>query len=170
MPRRQRIENPLYFVILNIIVSALTILTINWFWDKSHPQQVLEIPTPGICITTDPVVLATPLPTIPPEAVHLTIDNVYGAGKLDSEVLVIINQSVGAINLYGWKLDDGRGTTYSFPDLTLHQGGEVQLFSSAGTNTVTKLFWNLGKPVWTSGKSASLRSPEGVVYASYVIP
>jgi hypothetical protein len=170
MSRRQRIENPLYFIALNIIVSALTILTVNWFWDRSHPQQTLDIPTPGACITVGPAYLATAQPTLVPEDIHLIIDNVYGVGKLESEVIVIINQSSGAINLYGWKLDDGSGTIYTFPDLTLHQGGEVQLFSSAGTNTVTKLFWNQNEAVWKTGKSATLRTPGGVVYASYVIP
>jgi hypothetical protein len=170
MPRRQRIENPLYFIAVNIVVSALTILIINWLWDRSHPQPTMIIPTPGVCITTNPDQLATAQPTLTASEVHLLIDNIYGVGILNSEVVVIINQSSGAVNLYGWRLDDGHGTIYSFPDLTLHEGGQVQLFSSAGTDTVTKLFWNLNEAIWKTGKSVTLRSPDGVVYASYVIP
>ena len=170
MPRRQRTENPLYFIAINIVVSALTILGINWFWERSHPQQAVVLPTPGVCITAVPAQMATYQPTLTPEEIHLTIDNIYGVGKIESEVVVIINQSSGAINLSGWKLDDGHGTSYSFPDLTLHQGGQVQLFSSAGTNTVTKLFWNRNQAVWKTGESATLRSPDGVVFACYVVP
>jgi hypothetical protein len=170
MPRRQRIENPLYFIAINIVVSALTILVINWMWDRSHPQPTMIIPTPGVCITTNPDQLATAQSTLAASEVHLLIDNIYGVGILNSEVVVIINQSSGAVNLYGWRLDDGHGTSYSFPDLTLHEGGQVQLFSSAGTDTVTKLFWNLNEAIWKPGKSVTLRSPDGVVYASYVIP
>jgi hypothetical protein len=169
MPRRQRIENPLYFIAINIIVSALTILTINWLWDRSHPQQSMLIPTPGACLTTNPAQIATSFPTLTANEINLTIDNVYGVGKIQSEVVVIINQSSGAINLSGWKLDNGHGTSYTFPDLTLHQGGQVQLFSSAGTNTVTKLFWNQDEAVWKTGQSATLRSPDGVVFASYIV-
>jgi Lamin Tail Domain len=170
MPRRQRIESPLYFVAINIVVSALTILVINWLWDRSHPQQAVLLPTPGVCITSAPAQVMTSQPTLTANEIHLTIDNIYGVGKIESEVVVIINQSNGAINLSGWKLDDGHGTSFIFPDLTLHQGGQVQLFSSAGTNTVTKLFWNQNRAVWKSGKSATLRSPTGVVFASYVVP
>jgi hypothetical protein len=170
MPRRQRTENPLYFIAINIIVSALTILVINWLWDRAHPQQAMTIPTPGICITTDPIQQATLQPTLSAGEIHLKIDNIYGVGILNSEVVVIINQSAGAVNLFNWKLDDGHGTSYSFPDLTLHQAGQVQLFSAVGSDTVTKLFWNLDKAIWKSGKSVTLRSPDGVVYASYVVP
>jgi hypothetical protein len=170
MPRRQRTENPIYFIAINIVVSALTILAINWMWDRSHPQQALVLPTPGICITAAPAQILPSQPTLSADEIHLKIDNIYGVGKIENEVVVIINQSSGAINLSGWKLDDGHGTSYIFPDLTLHQGGQVQLFSSAGTNTVTKLFWNQNKAIWKTGGSATLRSPEGVVFASYVIP
>jgi len=170
MPRRQRTESPLYFIALNIAVSALTILGINWLWDRSHPQQAVVLPTPGVCVTAVPVQIITAQPTLTADQIHLRIDNIYGVGKIESEVVVIINQSDGAVNLSGWKLDDGHGTSYFFPDLTLHQGGQIQLFSSAGTNTVTKLFWNQNKAVWKSGNSAILRSPDGVVFASYVVP
>lgn len=170
MSRRQRVESPFIFVIINIIVSGLTILTINWIWGRSHPQQLVLIPTPGICITSESTAAILLQPTLAPENIHLVIDNIYGVGKLDSEDLVIINQSEGTINLNGWKLDDGHGTVYNFPDLTLHAGGQVQLFSSAGIDTVTKLFWGQDNAVWKAGKSATLRSPIGVVYASYVIP
>jgi Lamin Tail Domain len=170
MARRPRTESPLYFIAINIAVSALTILGINWLWDRSHPQQVVVLPTPGVCITAAPAQIMTSQPTLTADEIHLTIDNIYGVGKIESEVVVIVNQSSGAINLSGWKLDDGHGTSYSFPNLTLNQGGQIQLFSSAGTNTVTKLFWNQSKAVWKSGDSATLRSPNGVVFASYVIP
>jgi hypothetical protein len=170
MPRRPRTENPLYFIAINIVVSALTILAINWLWDRSHPQQTVAIPTPGICITADPAKLSTPQPTLASGDIHLLIDNIYGVGVLNSEVVVIVNQSNGPVTLLGWKLDDGQGASYSFPDLTLNQGGQVQLFSASGTNTVTKLFWNLEKAIWKTGKSVTLRSPNGVVFASYVIP
>jgi hypothetical protein len=170
MPRRQRIENPLIFIAINIIVSAITILGVNWIWNRSHPQQLVIIPTPGICITANPATATVPQPTLSPDEIRLVIDNIYGAGKLESEVAVIINHSAGAVNLNGWVLDDGHGNTYQFPDLTLHQGGQVQLFSGAGANTVTKLFWNQDKAIWKSGKSVTLRSPDNVVFASYVIP
>ncbi len=170
MARRQRVESPWIFIAINILVSAITILVINWVWERSHPQQQLIIPTPGICIPSNPETVATLQPTLSPDAIKLVIDNIYGVGKLDSEVVVIINQSAGAVNLIGWKLDDGHGTVFTFPDLTLHSGGQVQVFSSAGTDTVTKLFWNQDKPLWKTGKSVTLRSPDGIVFASYVIP
>ena len=170
MPRRPRTENALYFISVNIVVSALTILAINWLWARSHPQQTVVIPTPGVCITVDPAELSIPQPTLASGEIHLLIDNIYGVGVLNSEVVVIINQSNGPVDLLGWKLDDGQGASYSFPDLTLNQGGQVQIFSASGTDTVTKLFWNLEKAIWKTGKSVTLRSPDGVVFASYVIP
>ena len=170
MPRRPRTENPFYFITINIVVSALTILAINWLWDRSHPQLTLAIPTPGICITADPAKISTPQPTLASAEMHLLIDNIFGAGVLNSEVVVIVNQSNGPVNLRGWLLEDGQGATYRFPDLTLNRGGQVQIFSAAGTDTVTKLFWNLEKAIWKTGKSVTLRSPEGVVFASSIVP
>jgi LysM repeat protein len=127
---------------------------------ESLPTQELGEPT------------ATPEPTATQEAgeAQIVIDSIVGAGDLDSERVMLKRQGPGSLSMVGWELREEGGKSFVFPDLTLFQGSEVAVYSRAGQQTVTSLYWDLGAPVWQSGETAVLVDDQGVERATYQVP
>jgi len=165
------------YLLVNVIVSAAVTLAVLVLWDRAHPLPVIpsaSLPRQtqaSVAATGKSVVAAgTPRPTFPPGQVLVTIENVISAGTLSNEVVLIKSSSDVNIPMSGWKLDDGQGKTFVFPDLNLNPGGAVQLHTGTGDNTVIDLFWGLDAPVWQVGKTVTLRDDQGNVRSSFTIP
>jgi hypothetical protein len=167
----------LFYIVLNVLVSALTTLGVLWMWDRqAHPAS---IPQPAASPTQAPLAQQAtlaeemPLPTLPPSGDQprlITIDNVFGVGNLKDELVLFKRTGEGELTLTGWRLDDGSGNSYTFPELTLYPGGAIQVHTAFGTNSVVDLFWGRDGSVWQVGKVASLYDAQGILRATYRIP
>ncbi len=159
MDRRRLI----YYLLLNIIVSATVTITILFFYDRSHRLNTGPLPV----LSTSPVITsADPLAG----DIKVNIVSVIGAGTVASEIVVIQNNGTGPLILTGWLLKDSQGTTYIFPQLSLNPGGTVQVHTGSGEDTPIDLYWNRISPVWASGELATLYDDRGVTRAFYRIP
>ncbi len=70
----------------------------------------------------------------------------------------------------GWTLDDGQGQVYRFPGgFTLYNKGAVSVHTKAGDDTAIDLYWGLAAPVWTPGKTITLRDPSGAAQSTFKI-
>lgn len=118
-------------------------------------------------VTVAPLPTATSNPNAPPP--RLAIREVRAAGQLESEAVVIAN-SGGPVDLAGWTLRDEAGRQYTFPALTLFEGGIVTVHTRAGVDTVIDLYWGLAEAVWASGKLMLLTDPNGNLGARFVVP
>jgi len=101
------------------------------------------------------------------------IDGVIGAGDLDTEYIRLKHAGKGQLSLVGWRVEDGEGNILifpQFPELTLYENGVVNIYTKAGSNSVIELFWGLDHPVWKSGKTVTLKDPQGTVRATYLVP
>jgi len=155
------------YLILNIIVSAATILTILWLWDRSRNID-LPVLTP-LPVASSPTPEDTP--TLPPlNRPVILIKNVFGTGDLQNEVVLLNRQGEGELELTGWQLKDSNSHAFTFPKLVLNQDGAVQVFTRAGADSVIELHWGLDQPVWKSGMTVSLLDPLGNLRASFHIP
>jgi LysM repeat protein len=216
----------LFFIFLNILVSACTTFGVLYLWDRTRA------PLPGGLIAPLSVGLSRPTATPPPLpeetslpqptptpafTVHtvkdgdtfdsiaqtykvsvdeivtangytqaqalspgellriplhpLLIDSVIGAGDLMTERIVLQSNINGELSLAGWKVDDSAGNVYTFPQVAIFvKGGIINLFTKAGTDSVSDLYWGSSTPVWASGKTVILRDPQGAVQATYRIP
>lgn len=147
-----------------------------------HPGETLVIPLEGYVPTPLPTGTPGALPTNaakPPLATathdanaplpHLAIREVNAPGQLADETLVIANQG-GPVDLAGWTLRDEAGHLYTFPALTLFEGGAVSLHTAAGPDTVTDLHWGLTEAVWASGKQALLSDAGGNLHTRFTVP
>jgi len=173
-------------------VSVADILYVN---EIENPDilsvgQVLFIPVGGLVIPTStvipPTVIAsiTPRPSALPTAgpsptasatltgqeAQVFIDNVIGVGDLTTERVILRRSGLGELSLAGWQLLDQDGNIYIFPQLTLYEGGAVNLNSRSGTNTYVDLYWNQSVAVWHSDEVISLYDSGGVLRASFTIP
>ena len=168
----------LFYILLNILISAATTLIVLLIWQLAHP-------TPDVSITlTDPnatsnnsdenventAVASQPTTEFLQEGLNITISSVVGAGNLDMEYIQILNQSGGAINLSEWRIQNGRGQQFTFPAMILNQDGAVEVHSKAGTNTVIELYWQSDAPIWQSGDTVTLFDASGETQATYQIP
>lgn len=114
-----------------------------------------------------PLSTATPNPNAP--APNLSIREVKSPGVLDGEVVVLANAG-GPVDLAGWTLRDEAGRLYTFPALTLFEGGIVNLHTRAGQDSVIDLYWNLAEPVWRTGQLILLSDSNGSLGARYTVP
>jgi hypothetical protein len=68
-------------------------------------------------------------------------------GSLE-EYVRVVNSGGTAQDMTGWTLEDNDGHVYTFPSFTLGAGGAVQVWTKAGTNSATHLYWNSVLPYW----------------------
>jgi hypothetical protein len=180
MEQRQRL---FFYIVLNVIVSACTTLAVLWVWERTHPTvsifgqspQVFQPVSPASNPTTAAALTPVFTPQTTPLAegelpVLITIDNVYGVGERNNEIVVLKRTGAGDLDLTGWTLADAEDHAYTFPGLTLYEGGSVQVHTSAGVNTVDDLYWGSDAAAWQSGELVSLFDPQGNVRATFRIP
>lgn len=168
----------LFYILLNILISAGTTLIVLLIWQAAHPApEITSLTTQANAGSANPseaaeAALATSQPTLDfvQDNIQIIIRSVVGAGNLEMEYVQILNQSEGAVNLNGWQLQNGRGAHFTFPALILNQEGAVEVRSRAGTNTVIELYWQSDAPIWQSGDTVTLVDTTGTVQATYQIP
>lgn len=165
----------IFYLILNILVSAATTLTVLLVWQATHPRpEIVNAPSPPSTGQTDDreSTIETPLPTLDfvQQDYQVNIRTVVGAGDLAMEYVEIVNQSEGAVDLTGWQLINPDGVRFEFPALILNQAGAVEVHSKTGQNTVIELFWQADAPLWNAGDTVTLQDTEGAVQATYSIP
>ena len=161
----------LLYILLNVIISAITIVIVLYFWEKAHTPE------------TNPVISSTqesqntnlsPMPetkiTGINENAEISIEGIFGIGQNDIEHVSIRNTGDISIDLSYCRLRNGRGDEYLFPDITLNQGGAVSIFSKAGNNTVLELYWGRSDSLWKSGDLANLLDQNGNILSTYQIP
>ncbi len=156
MTSRRRL---ILYVLLNIVVSACVTLSLLYAYDRyiraSPPVTVPLLTTPGATAQTEGA---------------LDIVSVVGVGVLENESVEIRNNGVSEVNFTGWKLQSADGRAYTFPGLTLLNGGIVTVHTRSGKNTVVDLYWGLSRPAWESGQLAILLDEQDNVRALYRIP
>ncbi|MCE1251997.1 MAG: lamin tail domain-containing protein [Anaerolineae bacterium] len=155
----------LFYLVLNVIVSAATTLSVLLIWDwiqqARMPAQYVQMST------TTPGVNNETLPAAGEQV--LVIDNVFGVGRLQDEVVLIRHTGNHELSLAGWKLVDENNLEYIFPRITLNQG-EINIYTQAGVDTAKDLHWGQAQSVWKFGEKVRILDPLGNQRAEYTIP
>ncbi|PKN87800.1 MAG: hypothetical protein CVU46_03215 [Chloroflexi bacterium HGW-Chloroflexi-8] len=155
------------FLILNILISIATTLLVLYFWNQAHPTQQLTIQAtkqPANNIQTLP---SATLPPLDPPVIKIV--NVFGAGNLPNEYIVLERVGEGGLMLTGWKIIDGQENKFVFPEIELIQG-QLEVYSRNGVNSANRLFWNNSQAIWESGETVRLLDYQDQERASYTIP
>lgn len=162
------------FLLLNIVVSAATMLTVLWFWQQRNPLPETKASfTPAVTQAAVPSQRVIEQPSEPSKAAPsglLDIEGVFGAGDLNVEYVLIRNQSDVSVNLDGWSVASSTGEVYALPLLNLNKNGAVRLYSKHGTNTVIELYWNSDQSLWASGSQVNLIDQSGQQQATWQVP
>lgn len=118
--------------------------------------------------TAAPQVTGTPAGT--PQPARVIINSVIGPGDLASERVFLTRTGDAPLSLAGWRLDDGNGNVFTFPQLELYKDGAVNVWTTTGSPTVVDLYWGRSSPVWQSGATVTLKDSQGKVQSTYKIP
>jgi len=161
------------YLLLNVLVSAGTILLVLFLWQKLGGGSLPTLSLPKYA--AEPTQTA-PQPTKAAPALRpaadalLSIEAVVGVGNRDLEYILVRNQSETAVDLVGWEISSSSGKQYSFPSLTLNKNGAVRLYTRSGTDSVIELFWNSPDALWKTGDEITLSEPSGSAQSTYLIP
>ncbi len=157
----------LYFLLLNVFVSACVTGTILFWYDRNARATSSA---PAFAPQSGPGPAASVPEAIANPDSNVQIVSVVGADNLGAEVVILRYLSEGQVDLSNWQLKDENGNLFLFPAVGLVNGGAVQIHTAAGTNTVVDLYWNLSVPVWKSGETASLYDASGNLVVTYKVP
>lgn len=155
------------YLIINIAVSAVTMLAVILIWNATHPAPPTEpvaYPPSGETSSVD----ASSLPPLSEKTVE--IQTVFMPGERDYEKISLKNVSDEPVDLTGWSLSNDRNSDFTFPSLTLYPNGAVDVYSLAGVNTAVELFWNSDKAIWSAGGKAVLYDSANQVRSQFSIP
>ncbi len=156
------------FLLLNVFVSGLTTFLVLTWWEQSHNTALPATQNAPANLTATQT---TPAASTQPSSGdnHITIENVFGVGDYENEVVEITRDSDTDLVLTGWKLRDESGKEYTFPNLTLKDGA-IRVYTRSGTDSVIELFWGQKEAIWQAGELVTLVDPQGTLQASYRIP
>ena len=144
------------YILLNILVSAAVTCGILYYYHRTYP------------VTCDNLLLQEL--TAAPGSPHVELLSISGAGTAASEVVTLQNNGEDEISLTGWMLKNSRGSTFTFPQVTLYPGASLRVHTIAGTNTASDLYWGLSSPAWQGGELAGLYDPQNIVRSFYRNP
>jgi hypothetical protein len=145
----------LVYLVINVIVSALTTLIVLALWTRFTLGEVPELGSNGSVQTASS---------------QLSIATVIGAGDLANEHVIIEHVGGEDVSLSGWRLRDESGAEYRFPALVLHPGAEISVYSTVGDDSASSLYWDRQISIWLSGEKVSLIDPNGATKATYTVP
>jgi hypothetical protein len=156
------------FLIVNIIVSALTTLLVLTLWNKFNTGNAIEVDTPTT-MNQPSQVEQTEIILPPLDVPVINIANVFAAGDLSNELMVVERIGEGALNLVGWQIIDQDNNTFTFPAIELVKG-QISIYTRSGTDTVNTLFWGSETPIWSTGETVKILDSAGQVRAEFEIP
>lgn len=178
MKKRPRL---IVYIVINIVISAATILFVMWLWDRSRPDP--SSMEESLATLTAAIETSIPSSGEPEdenesgltmdsksEDLNVELQTIVGTGDLEIEYVEISNESQGSVNMSNWRLTDEDGRVFTFPTLILNQDGEIKVLSKKGINTVIELYWQSDVPIWESGETARLLDENGSIISTYSIP
>jgi hypothetical protein len=164
----------LFYLFLNAIVSAVTTLAVLSIWDRTHRTEVKPViqlvATPTRQVTGQTTAQATSAPPSSQNSGGVQVENVFGVGDLNTEVVLLKRTGDGELWVTGWRLEDENNHRFVLPELMLNKDGAIKIYTKPGTNSAIELHWGIKEAVWSSGELVSLLDQNGSVRATYRIP
>jgi hypothetical protein len=161
------IKKLLPYLLLNIAVSAVTMLAVILIWNAFHPVVKSTVGLDGLLTGAGEATLAA-LPPLDQKTVE--IQSVFMPGEVDYEKVSLKNIGGEAVNLSGWSVNNSEGEQLILPALILYPDGAVDVYSRAGINTAVELYWNASEAIWRVGDTAILLDSAGDERSQFLIP
>lgn len=110
-------------------------------------------------------------PTATPAVIQgVEIASIDDAGRIESESVLVVNDSDRTLTLQGWQLVREAGPAYSFGNVPLFPGGSIRIHTRTGEDTSIDLYWGQTEAQWTNGAVAQLLNERGALVHTYTVP
>ena len=175
------IKKNLAFFLINILISAVTVLAVLFLWEhfqnKRLDQQPALVTNQSQAINTDgsvePVTKATNTAAKPVASgdISVSISLVSGMGELKLEYILIKNDGAAKISLLDWSIKgDEPQNIFIKSDIMLNPGGAIKIYTKEGNDSALAIYLDSKKALWKSGSTVTLLDPAQTERASYTIP
>ena len=167
----------LIYLVINIIVSVITITAVWFLLENTQLKQVL------LNSSDEPAAVTSPEGISGAEELTgerlIEIGEVGGVGNLATEYLLLDRSgtdSEDTISLQGWRLKDENNLNFNILEqsglasLELHSQGAVEIYTKTGSSNPIELYLGFSDPIWEPGETISLIDPQGEVHDTYLIP
>jgi hypothetical protein len=167
----------LFYLVINIAVSAITILGVLYLWENTQLKNVLfkDGEGPGSAGSSE----TSPVADGETSDLLIEIGEVGGVGNLATEYVRLIRSGADSeetISLQDWRIRDENNHNYNILEqsglasLELHSQGAVNIYSKEGSSNPIELYLGLSDPIWEPGETVTLIDPQGEVHDTYLIP
>jgi hypothetical protein len=154
------------FLLLNVVVSAVTVTIILLIWSAAHSTQPAASNNQLLAAST-----SAPQATLPALGKDLfKIQNVFGAGDLANEYIHFLYLGNEPLNLQNWQIRDEDHHSYSFPAFVIYKNGAFDLYTKAGNNSTIELYMAFTSALWQSGETITLLDSAGNTRLQFKIP
>jgi len=174
------IKKYLPFILLNIAVSAVTVMAVLFIWDWHQKSKLAHVPAPQPTV----VISNTPSENTPeaisttsaaeisqPGESQVSIQLISGMGDLNLEYILIKNTGNSKLSLLDWSLRGSEQKSIHIKsDIMLNPGGAIKIYSKTGTDSALSIYLNSQQAYWKSGIVVTLHDPDLVERARYEIP
>jgi hypothetical protein len=167
----------LFYVVLNIVVSSITIIAVLYLWENTKLKNMLfdanDIPSEVSSAGANSDEAAAS------EDLQIEIGEVGGIGNLATEYVRLVrpgSEPGDTISLQDWSIKDENNNEYNILEqsgvasLDLHGQGAVNIYTKEGDSNPIELYLDLSDPIWQPGETVTLIDPDGEVHDTYVIP
>ncbi|MBS1250042.1 MAG: hypothetical protein MAG431_01631 [Chloroflexi bacterium] len=168
-----------FYLLLNVFVSAVTILSVLFLWENTSLKNVLILPEENALQQKQNGEKTTAAPEREETNSVIKIIAASGVENLNTEYIRI--KHVGeepeqTISLLHWRLRDASGQELdisahsNLQSLELHSNGAIDIYTKSGTSSPIELYLGLDEPLWAHGETVTLLDEEGNVQDTYLIP
>jgi hypothetical protein len=167
----------LFYVVLNIVVSAVTIIGVLYVWENTRLKNVLFASSGAPAEVSQPETSSDEAEAV--TDLLIEIGEVGGVGNLATEYIRLERPNSDpqdTISLAGWSIKDENNRRYDILEqsglasLDLHGQGAIDIYSKEGSSNPIELYLGLNDPIWTPGETVTLLDPDGEVHDTYEIP
>ncbi len=167
----------LFYIVLNVVVSAITIIGVLYLWENTKLKNML------FDSSDIPAEVGSGNPSSDETAVSenllIEIGEVGGIGNLATEYVRLVrpgSEPEDTISLQDWSIKDENNHQYNILEqsgvasLDLHGQGAVNIYTKEGDSNPIELYLDLSDPIWQPGETVTLIDPDGEVHDTYIIP
>ncbi len=168
-----------FYLLLNVLVSTITILGVLFVWENTHLKDVLTLPGETASQPGAAGEEATTSQGTQETDEIIKIIEVIGVENLPTEHLRIkhVGGDLGqTLSLLHWRLRDENGRELdisahsNLQSLELHSNGAIDIYTKPELSTPIELYLGLEEPLWVHGETVTLLDDEGNVQDIFLIP
>jgi hypothetical protein len=167
----------LIYFLINVIVSAITIIAVLYLWENTQLKKLLFENEPGTETDLSPGTDKEPVEEI--SNLLIEIGEVGGVGNIATEYIRLVrppNDTAETVSLQDWRIKGEDNREFSILEqsglasLDLHSQGAVNIYTKDGVSNPIELYLGLSDPIWQPGETVTLIDPQGEVHDTYLIP